>query len=111
DRIGAAELDVGCAPAQRPLEVDDATRGEERAQRAARFLLDLFPAGRRDRRSFTEQMIHFGTPVPRRLPMPRLPSAAAVLLSPPLSPSPWITSASIPVIGPSVNRKVLRCSA
>ena len=43
----------------------------------------------------------------RRLPMPRLPS----LLGPPSSASPPPSSmvASMPVIGPSVNRKVLRC--
>ena len=45
NRIGTAKLDIGSAPAQRPLEVDDAPRRQKRMQGALRFLLDLFPAG------------------------------------------------------------------
>ncbi len=60
DRIGPAELYVGSAPAQRTLEVDDATRRKHRAQRPAGFGLDFFPAGRCDGRAIAEKMIlHF----------------------------------------------------
>ena len=60
DGIGAAELDVGIVPAQRPAEVDDATPGQHAAQGALGLFLDLLPAGFGDRRAITEKMVlHF----------------------------------------------------
>src|SRR5439155_5141651 len=105
DGIGAAQLDVGRAPAQRPAEIDDAARRQQRTQGALGLLFDLGPARRRDRRLLAEQMVHFFTC--RRLPIARLPSdSAAAGSSPPPS-----TTASISVTGASVNRYVRKCSA
>ncbi len=77
DRVGAAQLDVGGAPAQRAPEIDDAARRKHAAQRALGFLLDFFPAGFGDRRAIAEKMVLHLTSCAfagRRLPMPRLPS-------------------------------------
>ena len=62
DRIGASQLDVGRSPTERSAEIDDATSGEQRAQRPLRFLLDLFPAGFGNGRAITKEMVlHFLT--------------------------------------------------
>src|SRR5918993_1603930 len=114
DGIGAAEFDVGIVPAQRPAEVDHATAGQHAAEGALGFLLDLLPTGFGDRRAIAEKMVLHLPPsglaagfADRRLPMPRLPS----LLGPPSSavapPSSMV--ASMPGIGPSVDRKGFRC--
>src|ERR1700716_1471635 len=111
DGVDPADLDLGIIPAHRTAEIDHAASRQYGAQRALGFLFDLRPAGFGDRRLIAEKMIrHLDTCsfATRKLPMPKLPSE---LMPSPLSPdAPACTiSASISVIGPSVNRKVFRC--
>src|SRR5260370_39751269 len=109
--MGPADLDVGIVPAQRSAEIDDPACRQQGAQRPLGFLFDFRPAGIGDRRAIAEEMVlhHLATcpGAGRRLPMPRLPSELT-LSSPSAAPPPCTISASISVIGPSMNRKALR---
>src|SRR5258707_649680 len=110
--VARADLALGIIPAHRTAKIAHAASRQYGAQRALGFLFDLRPAGFGDRRLIAEKMIlrHLDTCsfAIRKLPMPKLPSE---LMPSPLSPdAPACTiSASISVIGPSVNRKVFRC--
>ena len=77
DGVDPSDVDGRVLPTQRPGEVHQPPRRQVVLQRAAGFGVDLCPPVVGDRGQLSHQMVHGSVLLSfRRLPMPRLPSAA-----------------------------------
>ena len=96
--LGAPACDRLLRPAVRAVDVDQAARGEEVAQRPGRLFVDLLPRRRRDGRELTEQVVHRGGSL-LRSPIASDPADVS-----PASFASASASCSTSTIGRSVNR-------